>query len=84
MVEINENINDSAKINVVTDDLTVERSSSTNDFLRFDGKSFLNFLLGLNLNWDSMLKKIYFGQKNINVSAIDMIHIKCYCIIGCN
>ena len=50
--------------------------------MRFDEKSFFNTILGISPYWDYKSYEEYVGEKIINLSSIDKIHLKCDFIDG--
>ena len=50
--------------------------------IRFDGKSFLNTILGFTPQWDYKHCNEYISQKNTNSSTTNKIHLKCDVIDG--
>ena len=45
--------------------------------IRFDEKSFLSTILGFTSGWDYKHYNDYIGQKILNLSSINKIHLKC-------
>ena len=76
MTDIKNTINDLVKVSVVTDDVTLEKSSNTDDNSRFHEKSLFSILLGSTPNADYMPNTIHFSRKNISINPIDIIHSK--------
>ena len=49
---------------------------------RFDEKSFFSTILGFTPHWGYKHYKKYTSQKNVFLSSINKIHLKCDCING--
>ena len=75
-----------------SDSIIIERDNNTMktklivgseiNALRFDEKSFFSTILGLAPYWDCKGHNEYVGEKFINLSTIDKIHLKCDVIDG--
>ena len=75
----------SHSINIEVDDITMKtklvvRSSIV--AIRFDEKSFFSTILGFNAHWDYKHYSEYISQKNINLSTVNKIYLKCDVIDG--
>ena len=80
VILVNSTLTESVKATIVTNDISMKTSLSTNNFSRFDEKSFF-ILPDLAPIWDYMPNQLYFSQKSLSVTPIDIFHLKCNCII---
>ena len=80
------------KVNITVDDIRVKSNLKINQTLLFTEKSFFYTLLGFNRSRSYPLDDIegfyqliagsYKGDRPINLTGVDKIHLKCDCIDG--
>ena len=80
------------KVNITTDDIRLKCDLKTNQTLIFTEKSFFYTILGFAQSQSYPLDDIdgfyqliagsYKGDRPINITGIDKIHLKCDCIQG--
>ena len=83
---------DNVKVNVTIDDIRIKSILKTNQNLIFTEKSFFYTILGFTQSrfysldgidgFYQLISGSYKSDKPINITGIDKIHLKCYCIQG--
>ena len=83
---------DEVKVNITIDDIRIKSNLTTAKTIRLTKKSFFNTMLGFTQSYSGVLGEIESfvqiipgtskSEKPNNNSAIDMIPLKCDCIIG--
>ena len=83
-------LSDNVKINVTTDDVRLNSNLKTNQTLIFTEKSFFYTILGFTQSrsyplddidgFYQLIARSYKGDRPINITGIDKIHLKCDCI----
>ena len=81
VIEINNTITDLAILNVVTDHVTLEKRSSSNNFLDFRWKVFFKLLDGLSPNWELLWDKVCSSGNIIIEFPTDKDHLKRNCLL---
>ena len=83
---------DNVKVTITIDDIRLKANININQTLIFTNKSFFYFILGFTQSHQGPLNDIegfyqilagsYEGDRPINITGIDKVHLKCDCIQG--
>ena len=96
VVDLNNTLNyilpDNVKVSVTIDDVRLKSNIKTNQTLIFTIKSFFHTIFGFTQSHEGQLNNIegfyqispgsYKGERPVNITGIDKVHLKCDCING--